>query len=88
MNESLLGFGCVYSITDYGEHKKFTDNELIDKVRDSESFIQACKIAKDDGTLCDHVGIFCNNNGYSVRPVYNEDSTKKDIDMTQGTLAI
>ena len=68
--ESLLGVG-VYSCTDYGRHKHQTDEELIAKVRE-HSYVQACKVVDKNLKVCDHVGIFTNDNGYSVIPVYGK----------------
>ena len=72
-NEYLLAFGCVYAVTDYGDHAKLTDEQLIAKVRDDKTTCcQACSITRsyEDLTVCDHIGIFCSNNGYSVRKVF------------------
>lgn len=66
--ESLLGVG-VFSCTDYGRHAQQTDTALIDSVK-AHGSVQATKISKEDGTICDHVGIFCNRNGYTVEAVY------------------
>lgn len=76
IGESLLGLGCAWSTTDYGRHKSETDEALIENTR-NHSYIQACKFAQNDGTICDHVGIFCNDNGYSVKAVFvPTDATK------------
>lgn len=75
-NESLLGIGCVHSTVDYGNAwDNLSDEELVEKERESTHWVQACKISRKtdaDGVfeLCDHVGIFVNRGGYSVRPVY------------------
>jgi predicted RNA-binding Zn-ribbon protein involved in translation (DUF1610 family) len=63
MRESLFGLG-VYSCTDYGDHKKLTDSELIEKVRNSGPH-QVCKFINELGKILS-IGIFCNSNGYSV----------------------
>lgn len=67
--ESLLGMGCVFSCGDYGEATRQSDADLIADVK-SHGSVQACKIAKDDGTLCAHVGIFVTQNGYKVQAVF------------------
>ena len=69
--EELLGWGCVYSCTDYGCAHSATDESVIADVR-THGHVQLCKVAKDQ-ELCDHVGIFIAANGYSVRPVYRAD---------------
>ncbi len=69
-NEAILGLGCVFSCTDYGAAWENPDDEkLIKEVKASTSH-QATKVTKDDGTVCDHVGIFVCPGGYSVRPVF------------------
>ena len=78
-NEYLLGFNCVYSTTDYGDHKSLTDKELIDKVKEHD-WVQFIKISKErvkgdkEYYICDHIGIFTNQSGYSVRPVYKDNN--------------
>ena len=65
--ERLIGAG-VYSCTDYGAWKRMSDEELISKVRDdAHSRVQLCKIvrAKDDLTIADYIGIYCNDQGYT-----------------------
>ena len=69
--ESLLGWGCVYSCTDYGCAYGSTDESVIADVR-SHNHVQLCKVAKNL-VLCDHVGIFIARDGYSVRAVYRPD---------------
>lgn len=79
-NEYLLAYDCCYSCTDYGAHKQKTDEELIEDIRSRETSVQASSVTRKDehnpqvGILCHHVGIFCSDNGYSVRPVYDEDA--------------
>jgi hypothetical protein len=68
LREKLLGMG-VYSCTDYGDHKRMTDDELIAKVKTHTS-VQATKISDKDGNVAHHIGIFCNNHGYTVGPVF------------------
>lgn len=73
-NESLLGLGCLWSTTDYGDHQDLSDEALVAKVRKGCTHVQATKVvrSKDDLRLPDHLGVFCNRNGYSVRPVFEE----------------
>lgn len=71
-NESLLGIGCVFSCTDYGDAWKANDDAaLIAHVRESSGH-QATKVTKEDGTVCSHVGIFVCPGGYSVRAVFDD----------------
>lgn len=68
--ESLIGIGCVFSCTDYGTAwKRNNDDELIASVKESKSH-QATNIATDDGTICDFIGIFVNQMGYTVKAVF------------------
>ena len=76
-NEAYLGFGTVYSVTDYGEHKTKTDQELIDKVREdiTGGFPrgQATKFTnRKTMRLCDKIVIYTNDNGYAAYPVWEE----------------
>lgn len=69
-NEAHLGHGCVYSVTDYGAHKQMTDDELVADVR-SQSYVQATKVVdRDTMRVCDHIGVFTSDNGFSVRAVF------------------
>ena len=68
LREKLLGMG-VYSCTDYGDHKRMTDDELIAKVKQTTS-VQATKIVDEHDNVAHHIGIFCNNYGYTVGPVF------------------
>lgn len=75
-NESHLGMGCVYSCADYGRaYEAYAADPakgtamLIADVR-SQTYVQACKIARDDGTLCKGIVVMLNRNGYSVRAEY------------------
>ena len=72
--ENLLGWGCVYSCTDYGRAYGATDEAVLAEVRGKDhTWVQLCKVANKDLELCDHVGVFIAHNGYSVRPVYRAD---------------
>mgnify|MGYP006271596401 CR=1 FL=1 len=72
-NESLLGFGCVFSCTDYGDAwKEHDDDKVIANVK-KHTYHQAVKLARDDYTVCSHVGIFVAPGGYSVRAVFDDD---------------
>jgi len=68
-NEQYVGVGCVFSSTDYGDAWKGTDEAVIAEVKEHTSH-QACKVAREDGTLCNHVGIFVMPGGYAVRAVW------------------
>lgn len=70
-NEQHIGAGCVFSCTDYGIAWGQGDEEVIDKVRKHHSH-QACKIAKEDGSLCSFVVITVMPNGYSVRAAWSD----------------
>jgi RecJ-like exonuclease len=76
-NEYLLGVGCVYSCTDYGTATGMTDEAIIAKVKSEEDghFLQLCKVANKENRLADHIGIFVNRQGFSVRAVYESDAT-------------
>lgn len=78
--ENLLApRGSIYSLTDYGEYKNKTDEQIIAAVR-SHGHVHACQIFDETNTLCDHVGIFCNSGGYSVIPVFsNPDAIEADL---------
>jgi RecJ-like exonuclease len=77
--ESLLGVG-VYSTTDYGRHQSQTDEQLIEEIR-KHTYIQAVKVTNKELNFCDHIGIFCNRNGYSVIPVYGKpEETQSDLE--------
>lgn len=90
-NEAHMGHGCVYSCTDYGEHARMTDDELIARVRRSLKGVQATKIANRAMQVCDHIGIFCNDNGYSVRAVFEsaaevERDAASELTVAEGSL--
>ena len=74
-NEYLLAHGCVYSCTDYGAAAGMSDDAIIAKVKDEERFTQLTKVANKDNILCNHIGIFINRDGYSVRAVYDLDGS-------------
>jgi hypothetical protein len=79
LNESLYGFGCCWSTTDYGRWKNKTDEELIEEVRE-HTYIQAINVVdRKTNKLCDHIGIFCNNSGYSVRAVHSAEKVVAEI---------
>lgn len=71
-NEAHIGMGCLYSVTDYGECHKMTDEDLVAKVSGRDERMQGCKIvrSRDDLTVCDHLGIVVNDMGYSVRAMF------------------
>ena len=74
-NEAILGHGCISSVTDYGRHKKLSDTELIEVVKNDKGVVQAATICDENNVLVDHVGIFCHNQGYSLRAVYASPET-------------
>lgn len=71
--ESHLGIG-LYSVVDYGEHKKLSKEELITKVRKDtiNGYHQAIKLinSKEYPKLCSGIYIYPANQGYSVIPYY------------------
>lgn len=71
VGESLIGLGCLYSCSDYGRAWKNPerDNELVEEVR-NQKFTQATKVCKEDGTLCDHIGVFVRPGGFTVKPIF------------------
>ena len=69
IGESLLGIG-IGSTTDYGRSKDWTDEQFITAVHDKLMKPSAGQITLPDRvTLVDHIGVFTNNNGYSIIPV-------------------
>lgn len=87
--EAHIGAGC-YSHTDYGDWRHGTASDLIEKVRNRDSGVQACKLVKSPGyrtyledddprredpdpTMPDFVGIFLNDNGYTVAAVHGQE---------------
>lgn len=82
-NEQLLAIGCVFSCNDYGRSKGKTDAEMIAEVK-QHSHVQACKVCDKDGNLCQYVGIFMTNGGYSVRAVFDEVRTIVTIALETG----
>lgn len=86
--ENLLGVG-VYSCSDYGRYRNQTVDELIADVR-KHTYVQACKfVHRDDMTVCDHIGIFCNDSGYTVQAVWGdpaeiENNLKRGLSYSAG----
>ena len=69
IGESLLGIG-ICSTTDYGRSKDWTDEQFIAAVHDKHMKPSASQVTLPDRvTLVDHIGVFTNNNGYSIIPV-------------------
>lgn len=69
-SEAHLGMGCLYSVTDYGDHQKLSDEELLAMVREkfNDDYVQAIKIVdRETFKICDYLVIDCNRNGYSLR---------------------
>lgn len=70
-NEEYVGIGYVYCCNDYGDAWNANkDEELIEEVKNHRGGIQACAIAKDDGTVCDYVAIIIKPTGYSVKAIF------------------
>lgn len=72
--EANLGGGLV-SITDYGDHKKLTDEQLIAKVREDFRGTQAISgivSRADHGRMCVHIGVLTSDNGYTVIGVFEK----------------
>lgn len=89
ISENLFGsglFGCV----DYGRWQNRTDEELIADVRWSAIHVQAVKITREsDMQLCSSIGVFCNDGGYSVMPVFEdaqavEEQLKRQLTYDEG----
>lgn len=72
-NEAYIGHDCVYSVSDYGCHKDMSDDDLLDQIWD-RGFIrtQFCKVINKDMIPCNKIVVRCNNNGYSLVPVWEE----------------
>jgi hypothetical protein len=53
-----------------------SDETVIAEIKNEKGgdFLQLCKIANKENQLADHIGIFINRNGYSVRAVYESDA--------------
>jgi DnaJ-class molecular chaperone len=74
--EQLFGAG-IYTIIDYGAHKKSTDDEMIEYMRDqlitNKIRVQASKTvrSKDDLTFCSGLAILRADQGFSVVPHWN-----------------
>jgi ribosomal protein L32 len=69
-NEAYLGMGSIESVTDYGEHTRLSDAELIAKVKDGNYYTQACKVVDKDNRFCDYLMIATNNSGYTVKAIW------------------
>lgn len=71
-NEEHLGFGSIYTVTDYNRHKNQTDEELIASESKGHSLnhVQAIKLvrSKDNPVLCDEIVIETGDGGYRVMP--------------------
>lgn len=86
-NEEYLGVGYVYTCGDYGRAwGDHNDSALIEDVRKSTGH-QACKFAKNDGTLADHIAILVTPNGYKVKAVFADenpsDNSRADRQVSQ-----
>ena len=84
-NEGFLGMGTVYSITDYGDYKRFSKQELIDKMRarlmqkgDDVGHVQYVDVVDSKtGDIANKLLITTSRSGYSVVPVFGETTAKK-----------
>lgn len=79
-NEEHFGAGCCWSSTDYGRAWNETDADLLARVRDTTSRVQACKVADRNGRLCDFVAIVLMPNGYTVKGAWRNDPTPAAVD--------
>lgn len=82
LNENLFGGLGLYSCTDYGEWKRKTDEELIARVKERNTHgEQLTKVARLESDGLIHfavgIGIFCNDQGYTPRAMYTDDSAVK-----------
>jgi len=85
-NEEHLGLGCLWSCTDYGRTAAGNDAEAIEEVRAglAKHTTQATKIVKRFGRdatvaqVADALAIVITRNGYSVRAVFEGDTTVAD----------
>ena len=77
-NEAYLGYGMICSVTDYGEYKQKTDEQLVEYIKKelSDDYIQACKLLDRQERLCTSIGVYCNNNGYSIMAEFDTDQPK------------
>lgn len=78
-NEEHLALGCLYSCSGLSWKHTTIEKEVESVKKSILNGTQACKVAKDDGTLADHIGIFLNDYGYSVRAVYSLKETATAI---------
>ena len=84
-NEGFLGMGTVYSITDYGDYKRFSKKSLIDKMRarlmqkgDDVGHVQYVDVVDSKtGDIANKLLITTSRSGYSVVPVFGETTAKK-----------
>lgn len=67
--EQYLGVGLC-SVMDYGRHKDLTDEALIEKVKSGILAPQYCTYVNAQNIVAVEIVILCNNNGYSVLPVF------------------
>lgn len=72
-NEQWLGIGYCWTSTDYGRAWAGTDEALLEYVRNERCRVQACKVAREDGTLCDFVAIAIMPHGYTVHGVFSDE---------------
>lgn len=83
-NESYLGLGCLYSVVDYGEHKRLTDEELVAQVRDKPYGTQTTAVVDDQDRLPPFIAICCHDSGYSVRSAWQLPQLLREWDEETG----
>lgn len=76
--ESYLGTG-LGTTTDYGRHHDMTEEELIEKNKDSLGFTQYTNFQTPDGEVADTVAIISKRNGYVRKPAKLEDLKEKGL---------
>jgi hypothetical protein len=67
--------GAIMTVGDYGDHRRLTDDELVAAVRDRDDDTPwVFLVRKADMRLCDAVVVVRRRNGYSVRPVWDNEA--------------
>jgi len=69
----------VFSVKDSKRHNTLTDEALIENVRYSSCLRQGIKVANRDGSLCDHIGIYTEENAYFVAPVFRPNQPNEKL---------
>ena len=72
-NEGYLGFGTVVSVTDYGDYRTRSKQDLIDEVRKNliDHYAQYSSVVAEDGTIARRLIISTNRSGYAVIPNFS-----------------